>query len=1087
MVSPVLDQLEWRCIGPHRGGRVVAVAGDPRDLMTFYFGACAGGVWKTTDGGTYWECVSDGFFQTAAVGALAVAPSDPNVIYAGMGETTIRGDVSHGDGVYKSTDGGSSWRNIGLQETRHIAKIRIHPENPDLVYVAALGDAFGPNEERGIFRSRDGGETWDNILFRGDRAGGIDLSLDPTNPRLLYAALWEAQRTPWSLNSGGPGSGLFRSTDGGDSWTEITRNPGLPKGTIGKIGVAVSPAQTNRVWALIEAEDGALFRSDDGGESWQRLCDDPKLRRRAWYYTHLFADPQDAETCWVLNLACWKSVDGGKTFDAIATGHGDNHDLWIDSQNPRRLIEGNDGGAQVSFNGGLSWSTLYNQPTAQLYHVTTDTRVPYRVYGSQQDNSAISLPSMSLLGAIGETEWFVPGGGESGYIAVRPDNPDVIFGGAIGSGFGNGLLWRYDRRTENERNITVWPEVIGMGEGAEALKYRFQWTFPVALSPHDPNVLYVAGNQLFRSTDEGESWEVISPDLTRNDKSKQESSGGPLTKDNTGAEVYDTIFAFVESPHQQGLFWVGTDDGLVQLSRDGGQNWENITPPDLPVWSLISIIEVSPFDPGTAYLAATRYKLQDGTPYLYKTADYGKTWRRITDGIAPGDFTRVIRADPECRDLLYAGTETGIYVSFDDGEHWRRLGGNLPVTPIHDLMRKDGDLVVATHGRSFWILDDVAMLHQLAGSASTPDEPHLFVPAPTERYRLSEWTREFAAGVNYAYAGPVVYGYRVQQEPNGRNRTKNLDVGTNPPAGVAVRYYLPTEPDGEITLSFLDEAGTELRTFKSKQDKEPAARTGEALDIVETRALELGIEGMEGQPVDLSIGEEVVADEEQPVVPKVQGLNRFIWDMRLPNAHKVKGDESMDFFLMGPAVLPGTYQVRLTVGDKTYTERFEILPDPRGVRSREELQAQFDLLGRINEKLTAAHDAINQIREITGQLDIWIGRLKGQAALTTMVTGLKRHLVAVDEALIEAQPKTNLHYTERLRLSGRLAGLKYAVDFTDNAPTRQAIEVYGDLAGRIDRQVDRFQKLLNTDLPALNEKIRQSGTPMIAPTPIDDQ
>ncbi|MBV9282760.1 MAG: glycosyl hydrolase, partial [Chloroflexi bacterium] len=844
-ITPVLDGLEWRCIGPHRGGRVVAVAGDPLDPRVFYFGACAGGVWKTTDGGTYWECVSDGFFTTAAVGALAVSDADPNVLYVGTGETAIRGNVSHGDGVYRSTNAGKTWTNVGLRDTRHIARIRIHPQNPDLVYVAALGHAFGPNEERGVFRSEDGGRTWEKVLFRDEDTGAIDLSLDPTNPRILYAALWQARRAPWRLDSGGPGSGLFRSTDGGDTWAEITRNPGLPRGVLGKIGVAVSPARPERVWALVEAKDGALFRSDNGGETWQRLCEDPKLRRRAWYYTHLYADPRDLDTCWVLNLQCWRSVDGGKTFDAVPTGHGDNHDLWIDPRDPRRMIEGNDGGAQVTYNGGLSWSTLFNQPTAQFYHVTTDTRVPYRVYGSQQDNSALSLPSRSMRGAIGETEWWVPGGGESGYIAVRPDNPDVIFGGAIGSGFGNGLLWRHDHATETNRNITVWPEVVGMGEGADALKYRFQWTFPVEISPHDPNVLYVAGNRLFRSTDEGASWEAISPDLTRDDKTKQTPSGGPITRDNTGAETYCTIFAFRESPLRPGLFWAGTDDGLVHISPDGGRTWENVTPPDLPEWSLVSILEPSPHDPAAAYLAATRYKLDDPRPYLYKTDDYGTTWTAISDGIPQDDFTRVIREDPERRGLLYAGTETAIYASFDDGSTWRRLGGNLPVVPIYDFVRKDGDLVVATHGRSFWVLDDVALLHQLHDGARLADEPCLFRPAPAQLYRSSSFQRPPGPGVNYAYAGPIVYGFRREERKDAPPRTVYFDAGMNPPGGVAVRYYLPEKPEGDVTLTFLDSEGAELRTVRSKKEK-PAPAEEESEPIAQ--GLELGVEGEEGEP-----------------------------------------------------------------------------------------------------------------------------------------------------------------------------------------------------------------------------------------------
>ncbi|HYK86744.1 MAG TPA: hypothetical protein VEV19_15350, partial [Ktedonobacteraceae bacterium] len=630
----LLNALEWRSIGPYRGGRVVAVAGDPVHQQVFYFGSTGGGVWKTNDGGQYWQNVSDGYFKRASVGAIAVAPSDPNVIYVGMGEATIRGNVSHGDGVYKSTDMGKTWTHLGLEDTRHIGQVRVHPHNPDVVYVAALGHAHGPNKERGVYRSRDGGKTWENILFKSEKAGAIDLAMDPTNPRILYASFWEAKRLPHTLISGGEDSGMYKSTDGGDTWTEITRNRGLPTGLIGKVGLAVSPAKPERVWAIVEAEDGALFRSDDSGESWQRLSEQGGIRARAWYYMHIIADPQDAETLWALNVQAWKSIDGGRSFFEVPIPHGDHHDLWIDPRNPMRMIEGNDGGACVSFNGSESWSTIYNQPTEEFYHVITDTQVPYRVYGAQQDNSTISVPSRSPLAGITIADCYAVGGGESGYIAVRPDDPNIVFAGNY-----QGYLTRYDHRSQQRRYIAVWPE-LASGWGAKDQKYRFQWTYPILLSPHDPNVLYVTGNHVFRSTDEGASWDVISPDLTRNDPTKLEPSGGPITKDNTGAEYYCTIFAFAESPIERGLFWAGSDDGLVHISRDNGESWENVTPIDLPGWALISIIEPSPHDAATAYVAATRYKLDDFQPYLFKTNDYGKTWTQITTGIASNAFTR---------------------------------------------------------------------------------------------------------------------------------------------------------------------------------------------------------------------------------------------------------------------------------------------------------------------------------------------------------------------------------------------------------------------------------------------------------------
>ncbi|HEY8684117.1 MAG TPA: glycosyl hydrolase, partial [Chloroflexota bacterium] len=850
-----LDGLKYRNIGPHRGGRVVAVAGHPHDPMVFYFGACAGGIWKTVDGGTFWECVSDGFLNTAAVGAIAVSESDSNVLYAGSGETTIRGDVSHGDGVYKSTDAGKTWTNVGLAATRHIAKIRIHPHNPDLVYVAALGHAWGANDERGLYRSKDGGATWEQILFRSNTAGAIDLSMDPNNPRILYCSFWEAQRTPYSMWSGGPGSSLYRSTDGGDTWTDISRNQGLPKGVLGKIGVAVSPARPDRVWALIEAEDGALCRSDDGGETWQRISENDDLRRRAWYYMHVFADPQDANVVWVLNLSCWKSIDGGANFTGVATPHGDNHDLWIDPNDTRRLIEGNDGGACVSFNGGNSWSTILNQPTAQFYHVTADTQVPYRVYGSQQDNTAISVAGRSVHGVITETDWLVPGGGESGYIAVRPDAPYIQYAGDH-----RGFLTRTDQRTGQERVVDVWPEYFGMYEGADALKHRFQWTFPLFLSPFDPQVLYAAGECLFRSTDEGSSWEAISPDLTRHDAGTLKTSGGPITLDNTSAEVYATIFSAVESPHERGMFWVGTDDGLVHISRDGGTSWADITPPELKLpngeWALISIIDLSAHDAATAYLAATRYKLDDVRPYLYKTNDFGASWTKITNGIPEDDFTRVIRADPECPVLLYAGTETGLYISFDDGERWERFQSNLPVCPIHDLIVHDHDLLVATHGRSFWILDDVTPLRELARDRATA--PRLFQPRDTIRFQVYRGFGEGeGAEVSYRMAGPVTYAYKQREKSDGTKDIKLLNAGQNPPDGVLIAYELAEPVAGELTVTILDGDDREIRRFSSTRAKQP--------DENRDQDTESGPGAERTDAAEVGEGSEVLADAEEDI------------------------------------------------------------------------------------------------------------------------------------------------------------------------------------------------------------------------------
>ena len=716
----------FRCIGPFRGGRVVAVAGDRRDPNTFYFGAVCGGIWKTTDAGQYWQNISDGYLTSPSIGALEVAPADPNVIYAGTGETTIRIDVSIGDGLYKSTDAGRSWKHMGLRDTRQIAKIRTHPQNADLVYVAAFGHAFGRNAERGVYRSQDGGENWENVLHVSDKAGAIDITIDRNNPRIIYAAIWEAYRNFYQISSGGEDSGIYRSLDGGDSWERISANKGMPKGLMGKIGLAASPAQSGRVWAIIENQpDGGVYRSDDYGDTWIAACKDQRLLSRAWYYMHLTADPVDANTVYVNNLDFWKSTDGGHSFSEISTPHGDNHDLWINPDNTRVLVHGNDGGCCVSLNGGLSWSTLYNQPTAQFYNLDTDGQSPYYVYGTQQDNSSVRVPSRSRFSSITWEDCDIAGSGESGYIAVHPDDPDIVYVGAIGSSPGGGnSLQRYDHRIQQIRLIATWPR-SSTGLGAQADKYRFAWTYPIVFSPHDSNIIYIGGSQVLKTTNEGQSWQEISPDLTKADPETLKPSGGPINRDAVGAEHYATVYALAESPHEPGTIYAGSDDGLLHITRDGGENWRDITPslpPSVPPSqqgeampaTMINGIEPSPHDPATVYVTATRYKNDDYAPYVFRTRDYGESWQLITDGIADDHYCRVIREDPNCAGLLYLGTEFGLYLSFDAGDNWQRFQLNLPISPIYDLQLKGTDLVVATHGRSFWILDDTTALHQLA-------------------------------------------------------------------------------------------------------------------------------------------------------------------------------------------------------------------------------------------------------------------------------------------------------------------------------------------------------------------------------------
>ncbi|HVX29087.1 MAG TPA: glycosyl hydrolase, partial [Nitrolancea sp.] len=730
----------------------------------------------------------------------------------------------------------------------------------------------------------------------------------------------------------------------------------------------------------------------------------------------------------------------------------DNHDLWIDPHNTQRMIEGNDGGANVTYNGGRSWSSIYNQPTAQLYHITTDNQVPYRLYGSQQDNSAITVPSMSVTGAINMTEWFEPGGGESGYIAVKPTDHNLVVGGGIGSGEGDGRLIRYNHATGQHQNITVWPVESGMGTGANEMKYRFQWTFPILYSPHDPDTLYVTSNVVHRSTDEGMNWSVISPDLTRNDPATQEASGGPITKDNTGAEVYGTIFAFVESPHQQGLFWAGSDDGLIHISKDNGQSWQNITPPDLPANAMISILEASPHDVATAYVAATCYKSDDPSPYLYKTTDYGQSWTKIVNGLPQEAITRVIREDPSRKGLLYAGTETGLFVSLDDGANWERWQLNLPVAPLYDLAIKDTDLIAATHGRSFWILDDLTPLHQLTDQVRNAAS-HLFKPRDTTRIKIYEgYGSDMDDGTCYINAGPLTVAYRKIDLPNGLKGRKFLDAGQNPPNGVIVSYLLKDEPNDDITLTFLNDDGSEIRTFSSAEPPK--------------------VEGEDGPS--------------EPRLVKTPGWHRFTWDMRLPDAEKIPGDKSAEGYLHGPVVVPGTYKVRLTVGNESQEQPFSILRDPRISASQADLQAQFDLLVKIRDRVSDAHRAVNKIRALRTQLDGWEKRLDAQQetiatadTLLESVKSLKEKLTSVEDALVQVKSESPLQFPSRL--NSKMATLSAFVDNADFAPTTQTKEAFEELSTRIGNELQRLNDIETNDLAPFNEALRQANVPVVGP------
>jgi len=772
------DAVEWRLVGPFRGGRAGTVCGVKDKTNLYYMGTAGGGVWKTQDGGNTWSCISDGFFG-GSIGAVTVAESDPNVIYVGEGEQTLRGNVSSGKGLWRSTDAGKTWKNIGLTESEHIGRIKVHPKNSDWVYVAAIGNLWKPNTMRGVFRSKDGGDTWEKILYENDKAGAVDIVLDPNNPRIIFASTWEMKRNGYRMDSGGPGSKLWKSTDGGDTWVDITKSKGLPKGTLGIIGVTISPVNSERIWTIIEAENGGVFRSDDGGVTWKKTSSKRDLRQRAWYYSRIYADTQNEDRVYVLNVGLWVSNDGGNNFDRKRTPHGDHHDLWINPENNEIVAVADDGGGQVSYDQGDNWTTYYNQPTAQFYRVTTDDHFPFRIYGAQQDNSSIRIAHRSANRSITERDWEPSAGGESAHLAPYPSDPDIVFGGTY-----KGYMMRKDHKTGQIRSTNVWPDNPA-GSGAEVMKYRFNWNYPIMFSPHNPDRLYAGSNYLHLSTNQGQSWEVISPDLTRNDPKTIRSSGGAITQDNTGAEFYANIFAMAESPIEEGVIWTGSDDGLIHVTRDGGENWENVTPPNSPKQNMMNCIDINPHEKGSVYVAATTYKFGDYTPYLYKTSDYGKTWKMITKGIPSKYYTRVIRADKTKAGLLYAGTEWGMFVSFDDGAQWVPMQLNLPVTAIRDLALKDNTLIAATHGRSFWMIDDLTPFQEMSIDIAKRNA-YLFKSKPA---------------------------YRMAQ--NGRSITNKKLAGANHPDGVLFHYNIKElKEDDKVELVIMEQNGAVINSYK---------------------------------------------------------------------------------------------------------------------------------------------------------------------------------------------------------------------------------------------------------------------------------
>jgi photosystem II stability/assembly factor-like uncharacterized protein/uncharacterized protein (DUF2164 family) len=1014
----LFNGMKYRLVGPHRGGRSITAVGVAGDPNTYYFGAVSGGVWKSTNGGLTWTPLFDKQ-SVSSIGSVAVSNSDPNVLYVGTGEACIRGNLSHGDGVYKSLDAGKTWTNVGLRDSRAIGRVIIHPTNPDIVYVAALGHPYGRNAERGVFRTTNGGKTWEKILYKDDKTGAIDIQFDPTNPHILFAALWEGWRTPWSLNSGGPNSGIYRSSDGGDTWKRLQGN-GLPTALMGKINISVSAADPSRVYAMIEAEEeaGGLYRSEDGGEHWTHPSSDHRLRHRPWYFTHLTADPKNPDTVYVMNVGFFRSTDGGKTFSVVPAPHGDGHSLWIDPNNPKRMIHANDGGVTISVDGGATWTPQTNQPTAQFYHVAADNHFPYRLYGAQQDNTTVGIATRSDWGFIGQHDWSPVGGGEAGYATPNPADSDIVYAGDY-----FGILTRYDRRTDQAKSIMVWPDDAD-GHAAYEMKYRFNWTEPIVVSPHDPHVLFYAGNILFKSTNEGMSWTPISPDLTRNDNSKQQRSGGPITGENISIEYYDVIFTFAESPVQKDLLWAGTDDGLVHLSRDGGKNWTNVTPKEMPEWSMVSILDASPHDAATAYIAVDRHKFDEYRPYIYKTHDFGKTWTKITTGIADNTFVHAVREDPKRKGLLYAGTETGIYVSFDDGARWQPLQLNLPTTPIHDLVVKGDDLAVATHGRSFWILDDLSPLRQMSEEISKADA-HLFAPSAAYRFRSGH------------FAPPL--------------------HGENPPHGAIIDYYVKSDQKDEFTLDILDGAGNVIRHFTSKEK------------IVEGKPLPEEPEG------------ETPKDKDR--LPSEAGMHRFVWDLRYQMPELVPSTIWDIGEPLGPMALPGNYAVKLTVAGKSYTAPLEVKLDPRVTTSLPDLQKQFELHAKLRDLLGEEHDAVMKMRSLRAQLEALRKRLEKDfrgEGVAAAAQAIDRKMSPAEEELIEVRAKSSEDMCNYpTKLSSKIVFLLSGVDSADSAPTEQEGQFYDELRAQVNTELAVWKDVVDHDLAELNQKLQQENIPVV--------
>ncbi|MBV9436834.1 MAG: glycosyl hydrolase [Acidobacteria bacterium] len=1064
----IIGKMRFRSIGPMRGGRSIASSGVVGRANEAYFGAVGGGLWKTTDGGQSWNPVTDGQIHSSSVGAVAVSQSNPDVVYIGMGEVDLRGNIMQGDGIYKSTDAGKTWQHVGLDDSQTIARIRIDPANPDVVYAAVFGHPAAPSDMRGVYKSTDGGKTWRRTLFRDEKTGAVDLCLDPNNSQVIYAAMWQAYRVSWKMESGGPGSGLFKSTDGGEHWQEITRNSGLPKGTIGRIGISVSGADSNRVYALVEADDGGVFRSDVAGNTWTRVNEERKLRQRAFYYSRIFADPKNRDRVYALNTGFYRSDDGGKTFKTtIRPPHGDNHDLWIDPQNAQHLVSSDDGGGTVSVNGGQTW-TEQRFPTAQLYHVATTVDFPYQVCGAQQDNSTVCVQSMAAARGFGGgdraafPELYAVGGGESGYIAPDPKDPAVFYAGSQGA-----LLTRYDRRNGQTRDVEVFPRFFS-GEAAETLPDRWQWTFPIVFDPLNPETLYTSSQFVYRTSNQGQSWQKISPDLTRHDAKTLGDSGGPLTHDMNGPEIFATVFTIAPSRKEEGTIWTGSDDGMVYITRDGGANWSKITPPEMPSLTRVSMIDASPHKPGCAYVAAQNYQQDDRKPYAWRTDDYGKTWTKITNGIADDDYLHVVREDPKRAGLLFAGAEHGLYISFNDGANWARFplrtavsadrnqpsaaanpapqaagaaptaqspegaatrtgaGGaqqttsaQVPAPPasepadtgrevdtqVADLMIEDHDLVLATHGRGFYVLDNIAPLRDL-----TPD-----------------------------LQNAAIYLFKPEAAVR-RDRPAAID-------------YVLSKPAKVVNIEVLDAQGKVIRTY-SNVDNKPREGAGEEEDFFRNRTPKVGI---------------------------AAGLNRFTWDLHYDGATVFQGlimwGARAD---QGPWAVPGQYQVRVTADGQTQTQPLEVKMDPRVSASLADLQKQFDLAMKVREKTSQANEAVIQIRKLRDQIN---DRLKagGSTAAKQSGASLSAKLTSVEEAIYQTRNRSGqdpLNFP--IKLNNKISHLMGVIEGADAQPTDQTYKAFDQLSQELDAQLAKLHDALATDLPAFNRTLGKEAQPVSA-------